>query len=152
MYRASSLGMSDSTSLREMESTIRAMTQDFCIAFNTGNYDQAAALFTADAVFMPPHEESFQGTKAIEGALRKFGSSGYESLRFDTTRVEGSGDMAFEIGRYEVTVRRGTATLADRGKYLRGWRRFGAWRIIADCWSSCIRLGDDARLTSINVA
>jgi uncharacterized protein (TIGR02246 family) len=153
MYRASSLGISDSTSLREMELTIRAMTQDFCIAFNTGNYDQAAALFTADAVLMPPHEESFQGTKAIERALREFSSSGrYESLHFETTRVEGSGDMAFEIGRYEVTVRKGTAILADRGKYLRGWRRFGAWRIIADCWSSCLHLGDDARLTVIKVA
>jgi uncharacterized protein (TIGR02246 family) len=145
MYRASSLGMSDSTSLSEMESTIRAMTQDFCIAFNTGNYDQAAALFTADAVFMPPHEESVQGTKAIERTLREFGSSGYESLRFETTRVDGSGDMALEIGRYEVTVRKGTAILEDHGKYLRGWRRFGAWRIVADCWGSSIRLGDDVR-------
>jgi len=98
MYRASSLGMSDSTSLREMESTIRAMSQDFCIAFNTGNYDQAAALFTADAVFMPPHEESFQGATAIERTLREFGSSGYKSLRLKTMRVDGSGDMALEIG------------------------------------------------------
>jgi len=149
MYRASSLGMSDSTALREMESTIRAMTQDFCIAFNTGNYDQAAALFNADAVFMLPHEESFQGARAIERTLRELGSSGYESLRLETTRVEGSGDMALEIGRYEVTVRKGTAILADRGKYLRGWRRFGAWHIIADCWSSCIRLGDDIRLQRV---
>jgi len=146
MYRASSLGISDSTSLREMESTIRATTQDSCIAFNTGNYDQAAALYTADAVFMPPHEEFCQGAKAIERTLREFGSSGYESLRFETTRVDGSGDMALEIGRYEVTVRKGTAILADRGKYLRGWRRFGAWRIIADCWSGCLCLGDDVRL------
>jgi ketosteroid isomerase-like protein len=152
MYRTSSLGISDSTALREMESTIRAMTQDFCIAFNTSNYDQAAALFTAEAVFMPPHQESFQGTKAIERALREFGSSGYESLRFETTWVDGSGDMAFEIGRYEVNVRKETAILADRGKYLRGWRRLGAWRIIADCWSSCIRLGDDARLTGVKIA
>jgi len=148
MYRALSLGVSGSSAFNEMESTIRAMTQDFCTAFNTGNYDQAAALFTSDACFMPPHEESFEGTKAIERALREFGYSGYESLRFETTRVDGSGDMAVEIGRYALTVRKGTAILADRGKYLRGWRRLGAWRIIADCWSSCIRLSDDVRLNA----
>jgi len=24
----------------------------------------------------------------------------------------------------------------DRGKYVKVWRRLGAWRIVADCWSS----------------
>jgi ketosteroid isomerase-like protein len=134
-----------------MESTIRAMTQDFCIGFNTGNYDQAVALFTSDAVVMPPHEESFQGTNAIERARREFGYSGYESLRFERIRVDGSGDMAVEIGLYKVTLRKGTAILADRGKYLRGWRHSGAWRILADCWDSCIRLSDDGQLNPINI-
>ena len=42
-----------------------------------------------------------------------------------------------EIGRYSVSVvnERG-ATSDDRGKYLKVWRRLGAWRIVADCWSS----------------
>jgi hypothetical protein len=26
--------------------------------------------------------------------------------------------------------------LADRGKYVKAWRRLGAWLIVADCWSS----------------
>jgi len=148
MYRASSLGVSFSNSPSETEATIRAMTQDFCTAFNTGNYDQAAGLFSSEGFFMPPHEEPFQGIKAIERALKEFGDSGYESLRFETTRVDGAGDMAIEMGRYTLTVRKGTRILEDRGKYLRGWRRVGAWRIMADCWSSCIRLSDDVRLST----
>ena len=148
MYRSPSPGVPGSISPSETESTIRAMTQDFCTAFNTGNYDQAAALFSSDGLFMPPHEEPFQGTKAIEHALREFGECGYESLRFETTRVDSSGDMAIEMGRYRLTVRKGSTLLADRGKYLRGWRRLGAWHIMADCWSSCVRLSDDIRMTT----
>jgi muconolactone delta-isomerase len=26
--------------------------------------------------------------------------------------------------------------LADRGKFVKVWRRLGVWRIVADCWSS----------------
>ncbi|HYA26114.1 MAG TPA: nuclear transport factor 2 family protein [Terriglobales bacterium] len=146
MYRALSVGVSGSGPIRDVESTLRGLTQDFCTAFNTGNYDHAAALFNSDASFMPPHRESFQGVKAIERMLREFGDSGYEDLRFETTRVDSSADMAVEIGRYSVTIRRGSNIIADRGKYLRTWRRLGVWLITADCWSSSIPLQDDVRL------
>jgi uncharacterized protein (TIGR02246 family) len=128
------------------------LTQDFSTAFNTGNYDQAAALFTSDAHFMPPHRESSEGAKAIERVLREFGDHGYEDLRFQTTGVDCSGDMAVETGRYSVTIRRATTIFADQGKYLRTWRRLGAWRITADCWSSNIPLSDDVRLGAGKVA
>ena len=152
MYRALSFGASGSGPTRDTESTLRGLTQDFCTAFNTGNYDQAAALFTSDALFMPPHRESSRGTKAIERVLREFGDSGYQDLRFETTGVDFSGDMAVEAGRYSVTIRRGTTALADHGKYLRTWRRLGAWLITADCWSSSIPLQDDVRLGADKVA
>ena len=152
MYRAQAFGVSGSGPIRDAESMLRGLTQDFCTAFNTGNYDQAAVLFTSDALFMPPHRESSQGTKAIERVLKELGDCGYGDLRFETTSVDYSGDMAVETGRYSVTIRRGTAVLADHGKYLRTWRRLGAWLITADCWSSSIPLQDDIRLGADKVA
>jgi len=152
MYRALSSGVSDPGPIRDVESMLRGFTQDFCTAFNTGNYDHAAALFNSDAVFMPPHRESSQGVKPIERVLREFGDNGYEDLRFETTRVDSSADMAVEIGRYSVTIRRGTNIIADRGKYLRTWRRLGVWLITADCWSSSVPLQDDVRLGAGKVA
>lgn len=107
MYRALPAGVSDSGPVRDVESTLRGLTQDFCTAFNTGNYDHAAALFNSDATFMPPHREPSNGVKAIERVLRDFGDTGYEDLRFETTRVDFSADMAVETGRYSLTVRRG---------------------------------------------
>ncbi len=142
MYRAADFGASGSSLTSDAEVTIRGLTQDFCTAFNTGNYDHAAALFRPDAQFMPPHRESSQGAKAIERTLKDFGECGYEDLRFETMNVDCSGDMAVETGRYSVTIRRGTEVIADSGKYLRTWRRLGVWLIAADCWSSNVPLSD----------
>jgi uncharacterized protein (TIGR02246 family) len=121
----------------DVTSAIREANQDFCTAFNTGNYDHCANLFTPDGCFMPPNQESAQGKKAIERALQKFGDMGYDDLRLETLRVDHSLDMAVEIGRYAVSIRQPNQTIVmDRGKYLNAWRRIGAWLKVADCWSS----------------
>jgi uncharacterized protein (TIGR02246 family) len=137
----------------DVESTIRGLTQDFCTAFNTGNYDQVAVLFASDGVLMLSHLEPSQGTKAIERALRQYGDSGYQNLRFDTTRVDYSGDMAIEMGRYTVSFDAGDRAVGDAGRFLRAWRRLGAWRIVGDSWSSSvpfvgheIKLSEDAKV------
>ena len=158
MYRPLSSGVAGSSPLLDVESTIRGLTQDFCTSFNTGNYDQVAALFAADGVLMLSHRESSQGPKAIERLLRQFGDSGYQNLRFETTRVDYSGDMAIEMGRYTVSIELGNTIVADAGKFLRAWHRLGAWRIVGDSWSSslpaahrevkdqAIKLGEDAKV------
>lgn len=137
MYRPYPSPLDSSGAPGSVESTIRDLSQDFRTAFNTGNYDQVAALFSGEGVFMAPHHEPALGSKAIERKLREFGDNGYQDLRVETTRVDSSGDMAMEIGRYSVSiVKEHGAVTTDRGKYLAVWRRVGAWRIVAECWSS----------------
>jgi uncharacterized protein (TIGR02246 family) len=123
--------------LLDVETTIRGLTQDFCTSFNTGNYDQAAALFSSDATFMISHREPAQGTKAIERALRQYGDVGYENLLQETMRVDFSGDMAIEIGRYTVSIHSPKqGNVLDRGNFVRAWRRVGSWFIAAESWNS----------------
>jgi hypothetical protein len=44
--------------------------------------------------------------------------------------------MAMELGRYTVLARQPDGTeLPEHGKYVRVWRRLGAWLLVADCWS-----------------
>jgi ketosteroid isomerase-like protein len=141
MYRSYSSSVADSRPFLDVQSLIRNLAQDFVTSFNTGNYDQAAAQFAQDGAFMAPHQEPAYGPKAVEHLLRQFGDAGYEDLRLETVRVESSGDMAMEIGRYAVAIRQADGTIvADRGKYLKTWRRLGAWLIVADCWSSNLPL------------
>jgi uncharacterized protein (TIGR02246 family) len=137
MYRPYSSSLADSRPFLDVQSLIRNLAQDFVTSFNTGNYDQVAALFAQDGAFMAPHHDPAYGPKAVERLLRQFAESGYEDLRLETIRVEASGDLAMEIGRYTVAIRQPDGTiLADRGKYVKAWRRLGAWLIVADCWSS----------------
>ena len=137
MYRPYSSPVGGSGSPMDVGSTIRGLTQDFSMNFNTGNYDQVGALFASYGLFMAPHHESAVGPKAIERKLREVGESGYQNLRLETIRVDSSGDMAMEIGRYSVSIASESgSSVDDRGKYLKVWRRLGAWRIVADCWSS----------------
>src|SRR5579864_3850862 len=137
MYRPYSSSLADSRPFLDVETVIRGLTLDFVTSFNTGNYDQVAALFAPDGVFMAPHQDPAYGPKAIERLLRQFHESGYDDLRVETVRVEHSGDMAMEIARYSVALRQPDGTvIADRGKALKVWRRLGVWLIVADCWSS----------------
>ena len=72
----------------------------------------------------------------MERLLRQLGEAGYGDLRLETTRVEHSGDMAMEVGRFSVVVRQADGALApERGKYVKVWKRMGVWRLMADCWS-----------------
>ena len=121
----------------DVQSTIRGLTQDFATAFNTANYDQAAALFASDAYFLPPHREAVQGQKSIELMFRDYGEAGYQNLRLETIRVDHSGDMAVEVGRYTVAIQQANGTtVADRGKFVQTWRRLGSWLMTVGCWSS----------------
>jgi uncharacterized protein (TIGR02246 family) len=137
MYGSYSSSVADSRPFLDVESLIRGLTQDFVTSFNTGNYDQVAALYAPDGVYMAPHCEPAYGPAAVERLLRQFGEAGYEDLRLESMRVDFSGDMAMETGRYTVAVRQANGTIiADRGKFVKVWRRLGAWLIVADCWSS----------------
>jgi ketosteroid isomerase-like protein len=136
MYQPYPSFRSDVRSPRDVQSQIRETSQDFAMAFNTGNFDQAAGLFAQDGLLIAPRYSTAQGQKNIERLLRQLSDAGYGDLRLETTRVEHSGDMAMEVGCFSLSVRRqdGT-TLPERGNYVKVWRRLGAWLIIADCWT-----------------
>jgi uncharacterized protein (TIGR02246 family) len=139
MYRPFSASFSPSGSLPDVESTIRGLTQDFCMAFNTGNHDQVGALFLMDGLFMTPRQDPAQGPRAIERILREYSDAGYQDLRMETIRINHSGDMAIETGRYVVSIRpEDGKALTERGNFMHAWRRMGAWRMVADCWSSSL--------------
>ena len=136
MYRQFTGTQADFRPLRDVDSQLRDQTQDFATSFNTGNYDHAARLFADDGVLMATQYEGAYGQKHVERLLRQLGESGYGDLRMETTRVDHSGDMAMELGRFSLVVRGADgAMIPEKGKYVRVWRRLGAWLLMADCWN-----------------
>ncbi|HLV87191.1 MAG TPA: nuclear transport factor 2 family protein [Candidatus Sulfotelmatobacter sp.] len=140
MYRSYSGSEADSRSSRSVESQLRDQTQDFAMSFNTGNYDHAAALFADDGALMIPSREAAYGRKQVENSLRQLADAGYGSLRLETLRIDHSGDMAMELGRFMVQVERADgSTVAESGSYVKVWRRLGAWLIVAECWTKTLQ-------------
>lgn len=136
MYRPYSSTVTDARPFRDVESQIRDLTQDFTTSFNTANYDLAAGLFAEYGALIALQYEAAYGQRPIEKVLRQMGEQGYGALRMETMRVEHSGDMTMEIGRFSVVAHTSEGiTVPECGKYVRVWRRLGAWLIIADCWN-----------------
>jgi len=139
MYRSYADTQADFHPILDVQTQLRNLTQDFATSFNTGNYDQAAALYAPDGILMCPHQEICVGPRAIEHRFRQLSEQGYEDLRCETTRVEFSGDMAVEVGRYTAAIPQGNGTIfADRGSFVHTWRRLGVWRMAAHSWNSSL--------------
>jgi len=144
MYGSHSSSLADSRPFQNVESQLRGLTQDFAMSFNTGNYDQAAALFASDGVLMAPNQEAAYGQKPVERLLRQMGEAGYSDLRLETTREDYSGDMAMELGRFSVVVRLANGTpVSERGRYVKVWKRLGGWLILADRWNRTPQVASD---------
>ena len=76
------------------------------------------------------------GQKLVERLLRQLGEAGYGDLRMETTRVEHSGDMAMEIGRFSVIVRQaGRDDDAGAREICESVAPAGCMALVADCWS-----------------
>ena len=142
MYRPPISNVPAPRTLLDVETLVRGLTQDFSTAFNTGNYDHVGRLYASDAVFIISHHEPFHGLSGIERGLRGLGEMGYQKLRFETTRVDYSIDMAIEMGRYTISIEQGGTATIDSGRFVRAWRRLGAWSIICDSWNSGLPMED----------
>ena len=144
MYRHYPGPDADSRPFRDVQSQLRDQTQDFATSFNTGNYDHAARVFASDGVLMAPQYEGAYGQKQVEHLLRELGELGYSDLRMETTRVDSSADMAMELGRFSLMLRKADGTMIPgQGKYVRVWRRVGAWLLMADSWNWTSRAASD---------
>jgi uncharacterized protein (TIGR02246 family) len=108
-------------------------------ALNQGDADAWAAVFSEDAVQMPPNAPANVGSAAIrswgQAFLNQFGTQ--FSLSVEEVRL--AGDWAFERGTYTIVLSpRGGGTLKDVGKYITIYQRQpdGSWKTARDIWNS----------------
>ncbi|WP_437975320.1 NAD(P)H-dependent oxidoreductase [Sorangium sp. So ce295] len=101
-------------------------------AIQRGDAEAYAALCTDDIQLLIPGHEVVSGRErflACEAEL--FRSASFASFRKTPERIERSGDLAVEVGRQEVAMRRGGAAgvFAARQKYTHVFRRTAqGWR------------------------
>lgn len=125
-----------------IDSEIRAIvrTDDAWVAaFNAADIDRLVALYTADAVIMPPGMESLTGRETIRAWLQSFFARFRAEQEIIHDEVQVAGDWAYLRGRYSLamTPTGGAEPVSERGKHLVIWRRQpdGSWLAARDIWN-----------------
>ncbi len=121
------------------EAAIAEGNAKFVEATNAGDAAGVAALFTDDAVRLPPSGEIIRGRDAIEAfEAENFMEETARELTVSTIAVHASGDMAYEAGTwtYSATDLDGMA-IESEGTYLAVWKMDadGSFKLVADTWS-----------------
>ncbi len=115
---------------------IRQGSSDFVMHAVAGDWDALAALYTEDAVVMPPNQELVIGRSAIRNLFSVLTVSDFQ---LEPIEIDGCGDLAFARGSYSWTLRVGDGEPArDHGKWLTIWRKQpdGTWLLSQDIWNS----------------
>jgi uncharacterized protein (TIGR02246 family) len=120
---------------KEIHDAILAVEKTFMAAYNGGDAPGLSALYTPDGQIMPPNDKVVVGHPALEKLFKSFWNEGYTVIELETVEAEGSGDIAYEVGKYTLS---GTAgKKPDQGKYIVVWRKVdGHWKLHRDIFNS----------------
>ena len=118
------------------KAAIQSLNDRFVQAFNTGDAAAVAALYTEDAVILPPGAEMMKGKSAIQafwkGATEQLGDG-----KLTTADVKPMGsETAREIGTFSFRTK-GSQPQEITGKYVVVWEKFGSdWKLATDIWNT----------------
>jgi uncharacterized protein (TIGR02246 family) len=101
-------------------------------AYNRGDADTIALLYTEDAEFFVPGAPIIEGKDAIREVWRTIVGSGGNTISVDVREVQESGDMAYDTGQF--TARAPDGGILNTGKWIVIWKRQsnGEWTIQRD--------------------
>jgi uncharacterized protein (TIGR02246 family) len=124
----------------EDEAAVRAVDAEWARASTAGDGKAVAALYTADAILLPPMEPMQKGEPAQKYWV-DFANNFSASSELNTTSIEGHGDLAVAVGTYRITVtpkKPGAKPLpVEVGKYVEVVKKQsdGSWKIAYDIWN-----------------
>jgi ketosteroid isomerase-like protein len=113
-----------------MENGVRHAAAALANAIARGSAAEIAALYAEDGKLLTPTAELIEGRRQIEAFWRAGIAVGLSSIELVTDELESGGELAVEIGRYELKLAvDGGGPSVDRGKYVVLHRRLadGTW-------------------------
>ena len=111
----------------------------FEAAFNAGDADALAAMYTANAVVMAPNTKWLEGRDAIRGLWQNFFDAGVSDLDLNTVDLVVEGTRASEVGTLTLTAPDGKGgRVTAHAKYIVLWQQSGneVWRLHRDIWNN----------------
>jgi ketosteroid isomerase-like protein len=126
---------SDST-----KTAILAANARFAAHMALGKADSAALSYAENAVFFPTGAPAIRGRAAIRAIFQQMMEVGTWHIAVSDVKVEASGPLAVETGRYVTGLTPGpdapagvAAMFPDSGNFLSTWRKVnGRWLMITD--------------------
>jgi len=120
--------------------SIEAANARFTDAMSKGDTATMFANYADDATMMMTGTPAWNGRAAIAtGMSSMMAQYSVTNPKFATLDVMVSGDVAVEMGTYEMTMQeKGKKAITDKGKYLTVWKRQadGSWKIVRDIANS----------------
>jgi ketosteroid isomerase-like protein len=121
------------------EQAARQLVQDWAQACNTKHLDDLLELYSPDATVIRSNIPPVRSLIAVREFLFSLLEAGLGDVEMESLRTDVLGDIALELGRCKMLVPVAMGKRREeRGKYLMVLVRqpTGAWKILADCWSS----------------
>ena len=118
---------------------ITARGEAFAAAVNAGQADAVAAMYTDDAVLMPPDMPAVTGRDNIRATFAAMmGQMPGMRIAFDVQDVAANGPLAVERGAWIITLAAPDGASTEmRGKYLVAWHKMdGEWMMAWDIWNN----------------
>jgi len=112
---------------------IEAASKRFAETLGKGEAAKIAGMYAEGARLMPPNGPMIQEAKGIQDFWQGFIKTGAK-LSLTTSHVEAQGNVAIEVGTYELVSPDNTR---DVGKFVVVWRRYKKdWKLAIDIWNS----------------
>ena len=121
------------------EQQIRELSKKWDAAVATKDPAAVVKFYTDDGVLLPQGAALAEGHDAIAKVWRGYFDLPDFSLTFSPTKinVSSSGDMAYEIGTYTLSVRGDKGPVQEKGKYVVVWKKVGdTWKAAADIFNN----------------
>ncbi len=119
----------------EVKDEVRAANDRFCDAFKRGAPWEMAAMYTAEALLLPPGGEVVRGFDAIENFWHGSLDMTVTDLSLQTLELDVEGETAIEVGCYVLWDKNDRR--ADEGHYVVVWKQdHGMWKLHRDIWNS----------------
>ena len=123
--------------LEAIRSAIDQQNAKFMETVSAGDAVGLASLYTEDAVLLPPGSDFIMGKSAIQKFHTEGFKMGEQTIVLKTKSVNGTNDLIYETGRWEVTIT--MEDLADttmHGSYLVIWKNVEeVWKLHVDMWN-----------------
>lgn len=133
------LSSAQAADLAAEDAAIRALDVEWLAAVNAKDATATAAFYAEDGQIMPSGAPAAVGREAITAVWQSFMGLPDFAMNFEPTRIviAESGDVAWEIGFYDLSFTGESGPVSDHGKYVVTWTKVnGRWLVGADIFNS----------------